>query len=245
MKHPHTDQRSGKNSANRSQRGSRPNIPVTLAPIGSSSPITPQQISALILAGGRAQRMDGSDKGLVELRGQPMVCHVIDRLQPQLQMIRINANRNQSAYAALADDADRQQNAKRFEVIGDRLSDFQGPLAGIAAGLRECPTPWLLVVPCDTPFLPLDLVERLRLSAEQQQAEIAVASDGKQLQPVVALINSTLLPSLECYLASGERKIDRWYAAQRCCRVEFGDQPEAFLNINTLQQKQLLENQAV
>ncbi|RDE19575.1 molybdenum cofactor guanylyltransferase [Motiliproteus coralliicola] len=215
----------------------------------SSTLINSNQISALILAGGRAQRMDGCDKGLVSLHGQPMICHVIDTLKPQLELIRINANRNQSAYAALAQDLEETDKVTRgipgYEVVGDNLQDFQGPLAGIAAGLQQCPTEWMLIAPCDTPFLPANLVERLRQAAEREQAEIVVAHDGKRLQPVVALLQRRLLPSLLGYLEQGERKIDRWYAKHQCRPVDFSDQPEAFLNINTLTEKQLLENQVV
>ncbi|WP_421870005.1 molybdenum cofactor guanylyltransferase MobA [Motiliproteus sp.] len=223
----------------------------------TSTQIPSNQISALILAGGRAQRMDGCDKGLVSLHGQPMICHVIESLKPQLELIRINANRNQSAYAALAQDLRKPQTRNlresdtetttgaAFAVVGDNLQDFQGPLAGIAAGLQHCPTEWMLIAPCDTPFLPADLVERLRQKAEREQAEIVVAHDGKRLQPVVALLQRRLLPSLLAYLEQGERKIDRWYAKHHHQRVDFSDQPEAFLNINTLTEKQLLENQVV
>ena len=198
-------------------------------------------ISALILAGGRAQRMEGCDKGLVELQGRPMINHVLERLQPQLDLIRINANRNQDTYAALA----RHDNAKAIEVISDRLDDFQGPLAGIARGLEHCPTPWMLVVPCDTPFLPLDLVERLYQQAQTGSAQIAVAHDGQRLQPVVALLRRELYGSLMAYLGNGQRKIDRWYNEHPMVEVDFSDQNEAFLNINTLRDKQLLESQAV
>lgn len=206
-------------------------------------------ISALILAGGRAQRMGGSDKGLVTLQGQPMICHVIDTLRPQLDLIRINANRNQDAYAALGvswnaaakTDPQRQQ---PFEVISDGNTEFQGPLAGIARGLLTCPTAWMLVVPCDSPLLPQDLVERLAREAEQTDAQIAVAHDGQRMQPVVSLIKRELLLSLQQYLDAGDRKIDRWYANHRLCCVDFSDQPNAFLNINSINDKLLLENQA-
>ncbi len=208
--------------------------------------ITPQphiSISALILAGGRAQRMEGCDKGLVELQGIPMISHVIERLQPQLDLIRINANRNQPTYAALGVvDGNNQQ---PYCVISDSLSDFQGPLAGIAQGLRDCPTEWMLVVPCDTPLLPQDLVIRMMQQLQYCNTEIAVAHDGQRLQPVVSLIKRELHASLLDYLAGGDRKIDRWYAKHNICTVDFSDQPEAFLNINSLQDKQLLENQVV
>lgn len=203
-------------------------------------------LSALILAGGRAQRMAGCDKGLAELQGKPMICHVIERLQPQLDLIRINANRNQSTYAALG-VIDRASEAKSvpYTVISDSLSGFQGPLAGIAEGLQQCPTEWMLVVPCDTPLLPTDLVERMVQQLQQVNAEIAVAHDGQRLQPVVALIKRSLHSSLLDYLAAGDRKIDRWYVMHDYCEVCFSDQPQAFLNINSLQDKQLLENQVV
>jgi molybdopterin-guanine dinucleotide biosynthesis protein A len=218
-------------------------------------------ISALILAGGRAQRMDGCDKGLVEFQDRPMICHAIALLKPQLDLIRINANRNQATYAALGlstegllegSPSERLPSrsskgatpypALPFEVISDSMIDFQGPLAGIAQGLKTCPTPWMLVVPCDTPFLPLDLVERLATQAEQHKAEIAVAHDGQRMQPVVSLINRELLGSLQHYLDAGDRKIDRWYATHKLCCVDFSDQPQAFLNINSLKDMQLLEN---
>ncbi|MEH6651082.1 MAG: molybdenum cofactor guanylyltransferase [Motiliproteus sp.] len=222
------------------------------------TPVAEQSISALILAGGRAQRMQGCDKGLVELQGMPMICHVIERLQPQLGLIRINANRNQSTYAALGvvDTSFSNKMSKKksnkannqpqpYTVISDSLSDFQGPLAGIAQGLQDCPTEWMLVVPCDTPLLPKDLVERMVQQQRCSNAEIVVAHDGQRLQPVVALINRTLHPSLLDYLAGGDRKIDRWYAMHTFSKVDFSHESQAFLNINSLRDKQLLENQVV
>lgn len=239
------------------------------------NPIPRSSISAMILSGGRALRMDGCDKGLVEFQNRPMICHAIAVLTPQLDLIRINANRNQATYAALGLSSENlakdstEGSAKNaqdcsptrlsgvpegttaprppqpFEVISDSMSNFQGPLAGIEKGLQTCPTPWMLVVPCDTPFLPPDLVERMKTQAEQQEAMIAVAHDGQRLQPVVSLINRELLPSLQNHLSGGDRKIDRWYASQKICYVDFSDQPQAFLNINSLKDMQSLENQAL
>lgn len=209
----------------------------------TSKPQSNRSISALILAGGRAQRMEGCDKGLVELQGIPMISHVIERLQPQLDLIRINANRNQATYAALG--VVSHGTSPPFAVISDSLSDFQGPLAGIAQGLQTCPTDWMLVVPCDTPLLPQDLIERMVQPLQHSDTQIAVAHDGQRLQPVIALIKRELHASLVEYLAAGDRKIDRWYAMHNMRTVDFSDQPEAFLNINSLQDKQLLENQVV
>lgn len=191
---------------------------------------TNSQISALVLAGGRGQRMGGVDKGLQPLQGQPLVCHALQRLSAEITPIRINANRNHAQYQALG-----------FEVIEDELDDFQGPLAGMASGLRHCPTPWMLVIPCDSPQLPLDLANRLYQAVNTEQSELAVAHDGQRLQPVVALLHRSLLPSLEAFLAGGDRKIDLWYTQHKMSRVDFSDQPEAFLNINTLQEKAALE----
>ncbi|MEH6627305.1 MAG: molybdenum cofactor guanylyltransferase MobA [Motiliproteus sp.] len=190
-------------------------------------------ISAMILAGGRSSRMEGMDKGLIELNGLPMIEHVLQRLKNQLNLIRINANRNQPTYADLG-----------FTVIEDRLDDYQGPLAGMARGLEHCPSEWLLVVPCDTPYLPTDLVQRLYQQAHEQQAEIAVAHDGKRMQPVVALLRRDLYPSLMAFLESGDRKIDRWYNKHQTVTVDFSDYPEGFININSMNEKLDLEKQA-
>lgn len=186
----------------------------------------PNLISALILAGGRSSRMEGSDKGLIDLDGIPMIQHVIRNLGKQLNLIRINANRNQPAYAELG-----------FTVLEDRMDNYQGPLAGMARGLEQCPSEWLLVVPCDTPYLPEDLVIRLFQQAQLQQAEIAVAHDGKRMQPVIALLHRDLYPSLISFLDSGDRKIDRWYNKQKTVTVDFSDKPDSFFNINSMTEK--------
>ncbi len=198
-----------------------------------STPTHSNSVSALVLAGGKALRMEGRDKGLVLLSGQPMIQHVLQKLKPQLDLIRINANRNPEHYAALG-----------YPVLADQLTDYQGPLAGMARGLEDCPTPWLLVVPCDTPFLPEDLVGRLLQQALATDAEIAVAHDGRRLQPVVSLLKRELHGSLMAFLDSGERKIDRWYQQQCTVEVDFSDCPDGFINVNSLQDKQTIENQA-
>ncbi|WP_207061398.1 molybdenum cofactor guanylyltransferase MobA [Motiliproteus sp. SC1-56] len=190
-------------------------------------------LSALILAGGQARRMQGVDKGLVTLKGTALIDHVIARLRPQVQAIRINANRSLEEYAS-----------RDLAVVSDHLSGYQGPLAGMATGLDSSPSEWLLVVPCDTPFLPTDLAGRLLQAATEDGSEIAVAHDGERLQPVICLLHRALQESLERFLADGGRKIDRWFAEHRVSRVDFSDQPDAFININTLQEKQLLESGA-
>lgn len=179
------------------------------------------QVTAVVLAGGMARRMGGVDKGWMELNGKPLVKHVLDIVSPQVERCLINANRSLTAYGTLSKP-----------VISDLEGDFQGPLMGIATGLYHAATDWVLFVPCDGPYLPDDLVSRMLLQAESQGAEIAVAHDGKRLQPVVSLIKRELLDSVRATLAEGERKIDRWYAMHNVVTVDFSDHPKAFINVN-------------
>jgi molybdenum cofactor guanylyltransferase len=185
-------------------------------------PGTRTQITGLILAGGRAQRMGGQDKGLLPLAGQPLVAHVIAALAPQVCDIVINANRNAQAYSS-----------QGYRVFADAVGGYCGPLAGIESGLRLAATPYLLSVPCDSPFLPPALGQRLYAALTEADAEIAVVHDGEWMQPVFALITRGLLSSLSRFLASGGRKIDRWYAQHRLAIADFSDTPEAFVNLNT------------
>jgi molybdenum cofactor guanylyltransferase len=180
------------------------------------------QISAVILAGGRATRMGGVDKGLVEVDGKPMVEHVVAALRQQAADLFINANRNLDAYRTFG-----------YPVLMDMVDGFCGPLAGMASAMRVARTPWLLTAPCDSPFVPKDLAARLHRAAIEGHAQIAVADSGGRLEPVFALIDVTLLPSLLEYLESGERKIDRWYGRHPMARVDFSDRPETFQNLNT------------
>ncbi|MBZ0330497.1 molybdenum cofactor guanylyltransferase [Halomonas sp. ANAO-440] len=185
-------------------------------------------VTGLILAGGQGRRMGGRDKGLEPFAGRSLVAHVRERLQGRLASVWINANRHHEIYRSLAD-----------RVIGDLEGDYQGPLMGIYTGLRSVQTPWLLVVPCDTPALPMDLVERM--VAGIGEGDIAVAHDGERLHPVVALLRVSLADDLEAALAGGERKIDRWYARHDWYRVDFSDCPDSFANLNTEDDKQRLE----
>lgn len=186
------------------------------------------ELTGLILAGGQGRRMGGRDKGLEIFAGQPLVLHVRERLQGRVAEVMINANRHLEAYRPLAD-----------RVIEDAEEGFQGPLMGIYSGLRAATTPWLVVVPCDSPALPHDLVARLVASIGE--ADIAVAFDGERLHPVVALIRTALADDLGEALSAGERKIDRWYARHAWCRMDVSDCPEAFANLNTEDDKRRLE----
>jgi molybdopterin-guanine dinucleotide biosynthesis protein A len=186
-------------------------------------------ITGLVLAGGMGRRMDSRDKGLVEFRGKPMVEHVLERLAPQVQSVIINANRNLDQYGALG-----------HPVISDEVGGYAGPLAGLHAGMHACKTDMIVTVPCDSPFLPLDLVSRLHAAMESEIAELAVARSGGFAQPVFALYSVGLLPSLTQFLESGGRKIDTWYATHRMVEVDFTDE-SAFANINTIAELRQLQ----
>ena len=187
--------------------------------------IDPEQITGLVLAGGRGSRMGGADKGLQNHRGVPLALHALLRLQPQVGALLLNANRNIGAYEALG-----------APVWPDPIDGFAGPLAGFLAGLEHCETPWLVTVPCDTPDFPDDFVARLAQAAERDDAEIAYATtleDGReQPHPVFCLLRSELVESLVAFLHGGGRKIDAWFAQHRAVRVPFPD-PRAFFNANT------------
>ncbi len=189
-----------------------------------------EEVTGVILAGGRATRMGGVDKGLVRIHGRPMVAWVVDALRPQVAEVMINANRNRENYGDFV-----------ATVIDDGDSDFRGPLAGIAAGMRAARTPWIAVVPCDSPLIHGDLVRRLHAAAESSGSPIAVAHDGERLQPVFALLACSLLDDLAGYLDGGERKIDRWYARHSVARVDFRDAAESFANINAPGDQRALE----
>jgi molybdopterin-guanine dinucleotide biosynthesis protein A len=183
-------------------------------------------ITGLILAGGRASRMGGVDKGLQIYRGIPLAMHALLRLSPQVGHMMINANRNLAAYESMG-----------VPVWPDALPDFAGPLAGFLAGLERCETQYLVSVPCDSPLFPEDLVTRLAQGLVEADADIAMAKtlepDGEQVQPVFCLMKSTLMESLVRFTLDGGRKIDRWTAQHRCAEVLFDD-AQAFVNANTL-----------
>lgn len=187
-------------------------------------------VTGLVLAGGRATRMNGIDKGLVEVAGQPMVDHVLQRLRPQVARLVINANRNHAVYAT-----------RGWPVVADASGEFAGPLAGMAAGLKAADTDWVVTVPCDSPLVPEDLVSRLSRAVINAGADAAVASGAGRLQPVFALLPRRLLTDLESFLAEGGRKIDRWYAQHTVAEVEFDDNEGAFLNVNTPDDRDQLE----
>ncbi|MEN9418482.1 MAG: molybdenum cofactor guanylyltransferase MobA [Pseudomonadota bacterium] len=195
-------------------------------PIPAAAGIPRSAVTGLVLAGGRGSRMGGVDKGLQQHAGLPLAQHALQRLRPQVGALMVNANRNLEVYRAMG-----------APVWPDAWPEYPGPLAGMAAGLDHCTTPWLATVPCDTPGFPQDLVERLRDAVCEQGAELAMAAtrdadDQVQLQPVFCLLGTALLPSLQAFLQRGQRKIDRWTALHRCAVVVF-ERSEDFDNANT------------
>lgn len=197
------------------------------------SAIDPQDITGLILAGGRGSRMGGVDKGLQNHQGTALAMHAMLRLQPQVGHLMINANRNLGAYDSMG-----------VPVWPDAIADYPGPLAGFLAGLEHCETPWLVTVPCDTPNFPADLVARLAQALVAEDAQIAMAAtmeEGRvQVQPVFCLMAASLMESLVAFTQGGQRKIDKWTGQHRCATVVFDD-ADAFFNANTLEELQRLQ----
>ena len=182
-------------------------------------------VGAVILAGGLARRMGGQDKGLVTLAGKPMVAYVLQALQPLVSQCVINANRNTEAYAALAPES--------VSVIADSRGGHLGPLAGLSSAIAHLQNDYIFMCPCDSPFLQAQLVRDLVLQCQQQDADIAAPHDGDRLQPVFCVVNRRVSASLNRFLDSGKRKIDRWFAEHHLIEVQARDYTASFRNINT------------
>ncbi len=207
-------------------------------------------VTGVILAGGQARRMGGIDKGLVALAGKPMVQWVFEVLAGQVDHVIVNANRNADVYGALA------HGDIAATVVPDEREGFLGPLSGMSSAMRSISTgkvvagsgeavdsEWIVTVPCDSPFLPNDLVSRLL--AESENADIVTCHDGERLQPVFSLIRLSQLPSLDEFLDAGERKIDRWFKSARHATCDFSHTTETFININTEQERTQAESRLV
>ena len=181
-----------------------------------------ETITGLVLAGGRGLRLGGVDKGLQPWRGTPLVDHALARLAPQVHDVMVSANRNADDYAR-----------RDVRVLADASDDFPGPLAGILAGLRAAATPWLAVVPCDSPQLPVDLVERLAAGIDAKSGAVVQRADGR-LEPVCCLLSTALADDLANYLANGGRKVEGWIAQHaRPVLFDGPDDASAFANVNT------------
>ncbi len=181
------------------------------------------RVAGVILAGGLGRRMGGVDKGLQPLRGRPMVRWVLERFAPQVDEVLINANRHAEEYSALG-----------CRVVGDRIAGFAGPLAGLHAALCATGLPFVATVPCDSPFLPADLVARLKSALLRQAADLATVRALGQLHPVFCMCRRSVLPGLTEFLEGGGRKVEAWHRTLAAAvEVDFDDQAEAFSNINT------------
>lgn len=178
-------------------------------------------VTAVVLAGGQGARLGGKDKGLLMVAGKPLIAHVLQRVLPQVNTVIISANRHLNQYGQF-----------EFPVVADHMKDHQGPLAGIAAALDHVHTEYLVTVPCDTPLLPLDLVDRLWTAMEDEEADMAVAHDGEQLQHLVALIRRAAAGSVNEFLEEGGRAVKDWAAKLFPAVAWFADQPLAFRNVN-------------
>lgn len=175
--------------------------------------------------------MDGQDKGLITLNGRTLIDYIISALRPQAADIIINANRNPQQYGLYG-----------LPVVADMLGDYFGPLVGMATGMHTTDKPYIVTVPCDSPFIPGTLVETLYRALIDNQADISVAHDGARMQPVFAMLRCELLPGLLAYLDEGGRKIDTWYNQQRLALADFSDSADIFMNLNTPQDQLALEN---
>jgi molybdenum cofactor guanylyltransferase len=189
-----------------------------------------RDLTGLVLAGGLARRMGGVDKGLLEIGGRPMVEHVLAALRPQVGRLLINANRSLDAYARYG-----------VPVVTDTFEGFQGPLAGIYSGLAVVETPYLLTAPCDSPLLAPDLAACMVRALDAEQADLAVAHDGRRQQPVFLLLRRELGPDLQAYLAGGDRKIDRWFARHKVANADLSHRSDSFINVNDPDERRRVE----
>jgi molybdopterin-guanine dinucleotide biosynthesis protein A len=190
----------------------------------------PADVTAVVLAGGRATRMEGRDKGLIDLAGRPMIAWILEAIGPQVGQVLISANRNLDAYERFG-----------YPVVADLDAGFLGPLAGLATGMSHARTEYVVTVPCDSPLVAPDLVGRLYSTCVANGADIAVAHDGEWMQPVFALARTALAPDLRAWLATGERKVNRWFARHRLVEVNFSDRPDTFVNVNDPKERMALE----
>ena len=205
---------------------------MTGAPTTQNAKSLHASVAGLILAGGEGRRMGGVDKGLQPFRGRALIEWVLERFEPQVDEILMNANQNLDRYLGYG-----------YPVVRDRITGFAGPLAGLHAALVQARCELVVTVPCDSPFLPADLVRRLSLELERTGAEVAFAKTLAQPHPVFALCRTSLADHLSGYLESGGRKVDAWYATLNAAEVGFDDQAHAFRNINTLEDLRTLEQE--
>lgn len=187
--------------------------------------MTGEAVTGVILAGGLGRRMGGADKGLQLLDGKPLVQCVLERFAPQVVELLVNANQNRERYEAFG-----------YPVVADQIPGFAGPLAGLHVALARATCPLIATAPCDSPFLPADLVARLRTALLLHGADLATARTFDQLQPAFCLCRRELLPQLTSFLRAGGRKLDLWHRTLNTIEVAFNDDAAAFQNINTAEE---------
>lgn len=179
-------------------------------------------ITGVVLAGGQARRMGGADKGLLDFRGRPLAAYALDALRRVADPVLISANRNLDRYAQFG-----------CPVIRDARPDFGGPLAGLLSAMKVAKTPLLITVPCDSPMMTGELLERLLGELFRQGGDIAAAHDGERMHPMFLVAKRELMPDLENYLAGGERKVGLWLDRHRLALADYRDRPDLFVNVNT------------
>ncbi|WP_158583538.1 molybdenum cofactor guanylyltransferase MobA [Salinisphaera sp. Q1T1-3] len=182
--------------------------------------ITREQVTAGILAGGEGRRLGGSDKGWYTLTGRSLVEWTLERVGPQCGQVMISANRNMTRYQGLG-----------WPVVPDEDAERCGPLAGIAALLAACRTPYMLFVPVDTPALPRDLLFRLA-PALRADVDMAVARSPSGMHPLHALVRSAQYDAIRAALSGGVRRVTDWQSAARRRVVDWPDDVP-FTNVNT------------
>ncbi len=192
--------------------------------------ISQNNITAVILAGGKGRRLDGQDKGLVLYHNKPLIEHILEKIKTQVSTVLINANRNHASYSTYG-----------YTVIKDEMLNYQGPLAGFSTAMKNVETEYIITLPCDGPLISDDLVARLRRCLKHDPTKIAVAHDGQRLQPTYALIPISYLSDLNRFMQKGGRSIYQWYAEHTIIPCDFSDIPHIFTNINTEQQRQQME----
>ncbi len=181
------------------------------------------KVTGVILAGGLARRMNNQDKGLINYKGRPMVSYAIATLTSVADQSLITANRNKEKYQAFG-----------LPVVADQTDSFDGPLAGVLTAMLYTDADVLVVIPCDSPLIEAKHLQKLLTTRAENDADAAVAFDGERLHPVFLAIKTSLKNSLQDYLASGQRKIDRWLEQQKMVKTDFSNEPEIFININTM-----------
>jgi len=189
-----------------------------------------KKVTGVVLAGGLARRMNKLDKGLIEYHNRPMISYAVDAMSQVASLVLINANRNISDYAEFG-----------YQVISDQTDSFDGPLAGVLSAMMHAETDILCVMPCDSPLIKPEHLNKLLTALIDNKADIAVAFDGARIHPVFLALKTSLQNSLEDYLQQGNRKIDLWLEQHDLLKVDFSETAEVFLNINTLSELEVLE----